>query len=263
MSVSTDDRAEPHGPMSTGSTVTRVLGAATLAGLALLLAYALVWSPADRVQQDSVRIMYVHVPTAIVAFTGCGLTTVAAAMWLRRRTEGWWVLGGAAAEIGLVFTGLALLTGSIWGRPTWGTYWDWDPRITSTTLLFVMLIGFLSLRRIDNEGGDAAQRGTRSAIAGLLLFPNVVVVHFSVDWWRSLHQTATITRLDPTIEGTMLFTLMLGIVVFGLLFSWLLVHRFRTGWLEERIGHAGLDEALAERRAEAGITPGAVAGAGS
>jgi heme exporter protein C len=263
MSVPPTDTAGPSGPSSTGSTFTRVLGLATLAGFALLLAYALVWSPADRVQQDSVRIMYVHVPTAIMAFTSCGITTIAAAMWLRRRSEGWWVLGGAAAEIGLVFTGLALLTGSIWGRPTWGTYWDWDPRITSTTLLFVMLVGFLALRRIDNEGGDAAQRGARSAIAGLLLFPNVVVVHFSVDWWRSLHQTATITRLDPTIEGTMLFTLMLGIVVFGLLFTWLLVHRFRSGWLEERLGHAGLDDALAERRAEAGITPGVTAGAGS
>jgi heme exporter protein C len=259
MTVPTD--VEVAGPASTSSPLTRVLGTATLAGMGLLLAYALVWSPADRVQKDSVRIMYVHVPTAIMAFVACGICTVAAIAWLLRRTEGWWVLGGAAAEIGVVFTALALLTGSIWGRPTWGTYWDWDPRITSTTLLFVMLIGFLALRRIDNEGGDAAQRGTRSAIAGLLLFPNVVVVHFSVDWWRSLHQTATITRLDPTIEGTMLFTLMLGIAVFGCLFAWLLVHRFRTGWLEEQVGRSGLDDALVARRAEAGVDAGVSTGA--
>ncbi|MDQ2648253.1 MAG: cytochrome c biogenesis protein CcsA [Actinomycetota bacterium] len=261
MSVTTD--AARTGPESTSSATTRILGLIALAGLALLLAYALVWSPADRVQQDSVRIMYVHVPTAILAFTACAICTVAAIGWLRKRSEGWWVLGGAAAEIGVLFTGLALLTGSIWGRPTWGTYWDWDPRITSTTLLFVMLVGFLALRRIDNESGDAAQRGTRSAIAGLLLFPNVIVVHFSVDWWRSLHQTATITRLDPTIEGTMLFTLMLGIAVFGCCFAWLLVHRFRVGWLEEQVGRSGLDEALAERRAEAGIEPGVPSGATS
>lgn len=240
----------------TGSAATRVLGLVALAGFALLVAFALVWSPADRVQLDSVRLMYVHVPTAIVAFSACGITTIAAAMWLRRRSEGWWVLGGAAAEVGLVFTGLTLVTGSIWGRPTWGTYWDWDPRITSTTLLFVMLVGFLALRRVDNESGDAAQRGTRGAIAGILLFPNVVVVHFSVDWWRSLHQTATITRLDPDIGGMMLFTLMLGIVVFFLLFAWLLVHRFRAGWLEEQVERSGLDAALAERRAEAGLPVG-------
>ena len=94
----------------------------------------------------------------------------------------------------------------------------------------------------------------RGAIVGLLLFPNVMIVHFSVDWWRSLHQTATITRLDPTIEGTMLFTLMLGIVVFGLLFTWLLVHRFRVGWLEERVGrHRPRPGARRTRGAEAGV----------
>jgi heme exporter protein C len=244
----------PH--PSTASRATRVLGVLSLAGLALLLGYALLWSPADVVQKDSVRIMYVHVPTAIIAFTACGITTLASAMWLRSRTEGWWVLGGASAEVGAVFTAACLVTGAIWGRPTWGTYWDWDPRITSTTLLFVLLIGFLALRRIDNESGNAAQRGMRAAIVGLLLFPNVMIVHYSVDWWRSLHQPATITRLDPSIEGTMLFTLMLGIVVFSLVFAWMLIHRFRVGWLEERAGATGLDAALVERRAEAGVPAG-------
>jgi heme exporter protein C len=241
----------PH--PSTSSSGTRLLGGLSLAGLGLLLGYALAWSPADADQKDSVRLMYVHVPTAIVAFTACGITTLASAMWLRRRSEGWWILGGASAEVGLVFTAACLITGSIWGRPTWGTYWDWDPRITSTTLLFILLVGYLALRQVDNESGDAAQRGMRGAIVGLLLFPNVMIVHYSVDWWRSLHQKATITRLDPTIEGTMLFTLMLGIVVFSLVFTWLLIHRFRVGWLEERAAASGIDQALVERRAEAGL----------
>lgn len=240
-------------PPTTASPATRALGGLSLAGLALLLGYALWWSPPDVVQKDSVRIMYVHVPTAIIAFVACGITTLASAMWLRRRSEGWWVLGGAAAEVGLLFTGACLVTGSIWGRPTWGTYWDWDPRITSTTLLFILLVGYLALRRVDNESGIAAQRGMRAAIVGLLLMPNVMIVHYSVDWWRSLHQPATITRLDPTIEGEMLFTLMLGIVVFALLFAWLLVHRFRLGWLEERAHAGGLDAAIVERRAEADL----------
>lgn len=241
------------GPPTTASRGTRILGVLSLAGLALLAGYGLVWSPPDVVQQDSVRIMYVHVPTALVAFAASGLTTVASAMWLRRRSEGWWVLGGASAEVGLLFTGACLVTGSIWGRPTWGTYWDWDPRITSTTLLFILLVGYLALRRVDNESGSAGQRGMRAAVVGLLLFPNVVIVHYSVDWWRSLHQPATITRLDPTIEGEMLFTLVLGIVVFALVFAWLLVHRFRLGWLEERAGSTGLDAALLARRAEADL----------
>jgi heme exporter protein C len=238
---------------STSSGATRVLGGLSLAGLVVLLGYALVWSPADAKQKDAVRLMYVHVPTAIIAFTACGITTLASAMWLRKRSEGWWVLGGAAAEVGLVFTAACLITGSIWGRTTWGTYWQWDPRITSTTLLFILVVGYLALRQVDNESGDAAQRGMRAAVVGLLLFPNVMIVHYSVDWWRSLHQKATITRLDPTIEGTMLFTLMLGIVAFSLLFAWLLIHRFRVGWLEERAGASGIDQALLERRAEAGV----------
>lgn len=250
-------------PPATSSAATRVLGLLTLAGLVLLLAYALVWSPPDRLQQDSVRLMYVHVPTAIVAFVACFVTSLASLQWLRRRSEGWWVLGGAAAEIGVVFTGLCLLTGSIWGKPTWGAWWQWDPRITTTTLLFVLLIGYLALRRLDAEAGVGPTRGRRSAIAGLLLVPNVAVVHYSVDWWRSLHQPATITRLDPTISGEMLFTLVLGIGVFGLMFTWLLVHRFRVGWLEERAVRTDLDIALAERRAEAALpdpAPAAVAG---
>lgn len=246
-------------PPTTASPATRVLGGLSLAGLALLLAFALVWSPPDRIQGDSVRLMYVHVPTALVGFVACFLTSVASLMWLRRRSEGWWVLGGATAEVGLLLIGLCLFTGSVWGRPTWGTYWQWDPRLTSTALLFVLLIGYLALRRIDDEAGDGAQRGRRSAVVGLLLVPNVIVVHYSVDWWRSLHQPATISRLDPTIEGKMLFTLMLGLGVFALIAAWLLMHRFRVGWLELQVERTGLDAALAERRAEAppgGAPPG-------
>jgi heme exporter protein C len=158
--------------------------------------------------------------------------------------------------VATLFTGLTLVVGSIYARPTWGTYWTWDPRLTSTAFLFVMLVGFLALRRVDGESGDAEHRGVRAAIVGLLLFPNVIIVHFSVDWWRSLHQTSTLTRLDPTIRGSMLFTMVLGIVVFGLVFAWLLVHRFRLAWLEERAEAHGLDQALVERRAEAGIAGG-------
>lgn len=248
--------APPTPPSSTGSPATRVLGTVTLVGLAVLALFALVISPPDQDQHDVVRLLYIHVPIAIWAFAACGITTVSSGMWLWRRTEGWWVLGGAATEVGMVFTGLTLVVGSIYGRPTWNTYWDWDPRITSTALLFVLLVGFLALRRVDGEAGDPGQRGVRAAIVGLLLFPNVVVVHYSVDWWRSLHQPATISKLSPSIDGTMLFTLMLGMVVFGLVFTWLLMHRFRLSWLEERANVHGLDQALIERRSEAGVMGG-------
>jgi heme exporter protein C len=240
----------PHPVATTGSRATRLLGIATALGMVWFAGMSLLWTPPSVEQGEAVRLVYIHVPMAILAFVGCGITTLASAMWLRRRSEGWWVLGGAAAEIGLLFTGLTLVVGSIYGRSTWGTWWEWDPRLTSTAFLFVLVVGYLALRRIDSEAGPQ-HRGVRSAIVGLLLFPNVVVVHYSVDWWRSLHQKATITRIDPTIEGSMLFALVLGFVVFALLFVWLLVHRFRLAWVEERLGERSLDDALSERRAEA------------
>ena len=95
----------------------------------------------------------------------------------------------------MVFTGLTLVTGSLWGRPTWGTYWEWDPRLTSTALLFVLFLGYLAVRGIPAE---RHVRARRAAVVGLVAFVDVPIVHYSVDWWRSLHQPATISRLEPT-----------------------------------------------------------------
>jgi heme exporter protein C len=245
-SAATGGRAAPA---HTGSRGTRLLGALALASLALLVLYGLVWSPSDAEMADSVRLMYIHVPAASFLYTGCFITTVASAMWLRRRTPGWDALAGASAEISLLFAAITLGTGSLWGRPTWGTYWTWDARLTSTALLTTLLVGYLALRRLDV---DPTARSTRAAILGLLLVPNVVIVNRSVEWWRSLHQQSTLVKLDPTIEGDMLVALMVGFLAVGLVFTWLLVHRFRVAWLEHQSERLDLDVALAERRAEAG-----------
>jgi heme exporter protein C len=236
-------------PAHTGSPASRVLGGLALGSVALLVLYGLVWSPADAEMADSVRLMYIHVPAASFLYTGCFITTVASAMWLRRRTPGWDALAGASAEISLVFAAITLGTGSLWGRPTWGTYWTWDARLTSTALLTTLLIGYLALRRLDV---DPTARSTRAAVLGLLLVPNVIIVNRSVEWWRSLHQRSTLVKLDPTIEGQMLVALMVGFLAVGLVFTWLLVHRFRVAWLEYQSERLDLDLALAERRAEAG-----------
>jgi heme exporter protein C len=236
-------------PGHTGSPASRVLGALALGSVALLVMYGLVWSPPDAEMADSVRLMYIHVPAASFLYTGCFITTVASAMWLRRRTPGWDALAGASAEISLLFAAITLGTGSLWGRPTWGTYWTWDARLTSTALLAALLVGYLALRRLDV---DPAARSTRAAVLGLLLVPNVIIVNRSVEWWRSLHQQSTLVKLDPTIEGQMLVALMVGFLAVGLVFTWLLVHRFRVAWLEYQSDRLDLDLALAERRAEAG-----------
>ncbi len=231
----------------TGSRGSRLLGTVTLVGVAALVVFGLVLSPADVNQGDSVRLMYIHVPAAIVAFLAFGVTAVGSVMWLVRKSTWWDLVAASSAEIGIIGTAICLVTGMVWGRPTWGAYWIWDARLTTTALLFLLFCGYLAIRRIPAE---PAVRNQRAAVAGLIAFIDVPIVHYAVDWWRSLHQPATISRLDPTIEGLMLFTLMLGMVVFLLGYLWLMIHRFRIAWMEDRIDDVGLDRALDERRAE-------------
>ncbi len=247
------DPAEDQGPTSTSSRLTRTLGWLALAGTAFVTWMGLVASPPDVEMQDSVRLMYVHVPAVTwmyVAVFGCAF---ASAMWLRRRTDGWDVLAASCAEVATVLTGLGLITGAVWGRPTWGVYWVWDARLTSTAILFVLLLGYLALRRYPAE---PEARSRMAAVLGLLLVPNAAIVHYSVDWWRGLHQDATVSKLDVSIEGSMLFTLATSFVVAGIVVAWVTVHRFRTGWLERRAESHHLDAALAARRADADASAG-------
>jgi heme exporter protein C len=243
----------------TGSRATRALGVAVLAGLALTAWLAFVASPDDRVQGDLVRLLYIHVPAVSVAYLGCLITTVASAVWLKRRTEWWDLVASSSTEIAAVFTAVTLVTGMVWGESTWGTWWEWDARLTSTLFLFLLLVGYQALRAATP---DRDQRGKRSAIVGLLLLPNVMVVNRSVEWWRSLHQDPTINlaKGDVNIEGLMLFTWMLALVVGIALYAWLLIHRFRVGWLADRAEDRVLGDALRERRAE-GAPVGAAEGA--
>ena len=200
------------------------------------------------------RLIYLHVPMATVMYIAFGVTAVASALYLVRRTRArkWDLLAGASAEIGVVFTGLTLLSGSIWGRTTWGVWWTWDARLTTTAVLFVVFLGYLALRRV---GGDPDARAKRNAIAALAACIDLPIVHKSVEWWRTLHQKSSLldeeTFLHPHIHGTMYWTLLLGIGAFLLLFSWLLINRYRLAKLEDRMEDEGLERAIAERRAEA------------
>jgi heme exporter protein C len=233
---------------TTSSRGTRVLGALTLAGMAALLLFALVLSPQDEVQGEAVRMLYVHVPTAIVAFTAFFVTVAGSIVYLWKRSEWWDITAHASAEIGAVLLGATLVSGMLWGRVSWGVYWTWDARLTTTALLFVFVLGYLAVRRLPMERD---RRSRLAAVVGLLLGPTTIVCHYATTWWRTLHQGPTISRLDPEIDGIMLFTLMLGMAVFALLYVWLLIHRFRVLWLEHRVEDLGLDAALAERRSEA------------
>jgi heme exporter protein C len=246
----TSTSAAPPSPARrspTGTPFTRWLGVATIAGLAWLIGFGLFVSPKDQVQKDAVRLMYVHVPTVYLAYLAFVVAAVASAGYLWRRTRSlvWDRIAGASAEIGVFFMAIALVTGSVWGSISWGTYWVWDARLTTSAFLFVTYLGYLAVRRL---GGSHEARARRSAIMGLIAVLEVPLVHFSVEWWRPLHQTKSVA--EGQIDGLMLFSLFVGMISFTLLYVWLLLHRQRVLHMEDVLDDVGLDVALAERRQE-------------
>jgi heme exporter protein C len=248
----------PAAPVSTsagtGTPATRVLGIATIIAMGWLVAFGLGFSPADRDQDEAVRILYVHVPTIWIAYLAFVVTALASAAYLfgKRHSLAFDRLAGASAEIGVAFVAVTLVVGALWGRLTWGVFWQWDARLTTTALLFVTYVGYLAVRRLE---GSHEQRARRSAVIGLLAVLEIPLVHWSVRLWRSLHQEATVLRTDGDIEmdGLMLFSLFVGVIAFTLLYVWLLLHRTRAMALEDVLDDRGLDDAIAERRAEAEI----------
>lgn len=228
------------------------IDALTILAVGLLVVYGLWIAPPDEVQGDAQRIMYLHVPAAWAMYLAFGVTTLASILWLIPRTRSmvWDCVAGASAEVGLLFTGLTLVLGSLWGRPVWGVWWAWDARLVTTAVLFFLYLGLLALRAIPS---DPIVRARRSAITALIVFIDVPIVHFSVNWWRTLHQQATVfnPELNPEIEGTMALTLWIGVLAFTLLYLSLLDRRYRLAALEEGLEDRELDAAIEARVAAA------------
>ncbi len=173
-------------------------------------------APEDYQQGITVRIMYIHVPSAWLAmmcYTVMAVSAIGTLVWRHPLAD---VSARAAAPIGAVFTFLALLTGSLWGKPMWGTYWVWDARLTSVFVLFLMYLGLIALNRAMEDPTRAARL---SAILILVGFINIPIIKFSVDWWNTLHQPASVVRLDgPTIHPSMLYPLLVMALAFTMLF---------------------------------------------
>lgn len=244
----TPTAAAPSRP--TGTPVTRALGVATIVGIGWLVVFGLFLSPNDATQKAGVRILYIHVPSAWLAYLAFGVTGLSSLAYLFKKTRSltWDRIAGASAEIGVLFMGITLVSGSLWGRISWGIFWTWDSRLTTTAFLFVTYIGYLAVR---NLGGTHHQRASRSAVVAVLAVLEVPLVHFSVKWWRPLHQNESVA--EGKLSGLMLFSLFVGIVAFTLLYTWLLLHRQRVLAMQDAMDDHGLDQALAERRAE-GVT---------
>ena len=200
--------------------------AATIILFVVGLYFALFASPADYQQGDTVRIMYVHVPSAWIAmgcYTFIALMSAIALIWKHPLAD---IAARAAAPLGAGFTLIVLITGSLWGKPTWGTWWVWDARLTSVLVLFFLYLGHIAL----TNAFDNPQRGARAAaVLALVGFVNIPIIKFSVDWWNTLHQPASVTRLDaPAIDPAMLTPLLLMALAFLLYFITILLVRMRA-----------------------------------
>ena len=234
----------------TGTPFTRILGIATIVSMAVLVLFGLFLSPADVVQGESVRILYIHVGTVWVAYVAFGVTALSSLAYLWKRTTSltWDRIAGASAEVGVLFMALTLFAGALWGRLAWGKFWVWDARVTTTAFLFITYVGYLAVRGL---GGSHQQRARRSAVVALLAVLEIPLVHFSVKLWRGLHQDSSVADTTKVkLHDLMLFSLFLAVIAFTLLFAWLVIHRQRVLAMQDAIDDKGLDYALAQRRAE-------------
>jgi heme exporter protein C len=218
-----------------------VLGLLAAAGLVAAAIMGLVVAPPDATQGNIQRLMYVHVPSAWLAYLSFGVVFVCSIAYLVTKKIRYDRVAHASAEIGVVFTALCIVLGSLWGKPVWGTYWTWDPRLTTTAIMLLMYIGYLAVRRLPD---NPARRARWAAVVGIVAFADVPIVQLSVEWWRSLHQGPTIRLLgESTIAPIMAAALFTAVAAFTLLYLYLMVVRLRVGRLEER----AVAEALSPR----------------
>lgn len=190
----------------------------------------LIVAPADYEQGESYRIIYVHVPAALLSMFVYVVMAVSSAVFLIWRMKLADVIAQAAAPIGASFTFLALITGSLWGKPMWGTWWIWDGRLTSELFLLFLYFGYMALRAAIEHPQSAARAAAVLAVVGVI---NIPIIHYSVEWWSTLHQPATITKMGgASIHPSMKWPLLLMIFGFQLLFAYVLLIRTRTGILQ-------------------------------
>jgi heme exporter protein C len=200
------------------------------------------------------RIFYFHVPSAWVAYLAFAIVFVSSIAFLRTGARRWDLLAHASAEIGVVFTTIVLVTGPIWARPVWGTWWQWDARLTSTLLLWLSYVGYLLLRGLID---DPSRAGRAAAVVGIAAFAEVPIVHFSVYWWRTLHPQGP-SVADPTqatgLGPAELLAFGTALIAFTLLFCWLLAMRTRLGQLADRVDGAELERARGLHAEEREVT---------
>jgi heme exporter protein C len=228
--------------MAGRSMVAKLLGSAALLMLAAGLFWGLKVVPPDAFQGEVQRIMYLHVPSVSTAYVAVLVTFCASVLYLWKRDLRFDAVAISSAEIAVVFFGITLATGAIWGKPTWGVWWTWDARLTLTAIVFTMYVGYLMLRAFAEEPQAGARYGAVLAILGL---PAIILNHFAVQWWRTLHQPSSLLRAGgPSVAPVLLWPLLFNIAAMVVLYSYLLVERARL----ERIRHRAAEARLKRGR---------------
>ncbi len=221
------------------------LGIASLLVLMVAMIWGLAFAPADYQQGNSFRIMYIHVPAAIWSmgiYASMAIAALVALVWQIKQAN---LAMVAMAPIGAVFTFLALVTGAVWGKPTWGTWWVWDARLTSELILLFLYFGVIALYSAFQDKSIGAKAAGILSIVGVV---NLPIIHFSVQWWNTLHQGASITKFEkPSIATEMLIPLLLAILGFMLLSVYLTVVRYRNALLSAEKKRAWVQTLLAEK----------------
>ena len=213
--------------------MTRALGWLAVAGLVAGLVAGFGYAPREVIQGNVQRIMYLHVPSVLTAYLAFMLVLIGSVGFLVTSGAGWDRLAAAAAELGVLFTGITIASGSIWGKPTWGVWWTWDARLTSTAVLFLVYVGYLLLRAMVEE---APRRARYAAVVGIVGAVNIPIVHFSVKWWRALHQPSTIIGPEPSpIAAPIALALFVNWLAFTLLFAYFLGRRIEIARLEDSV----------------------------
>jgi heme exporter protein C len=236
--------------IATSSGLTMSLGIAALVALAATVVLGLTL-PKTVEQAEYSRLIAIHPGIAWTAYVAAVVAALASLLWLvpRTRDAKWDLIAGASAEIGAVFTALMLVTGSIWGRPTWGVYWVWDARLTLSALMLAMLLGYLAIRAVPGDPDLRAKRCAMAALLGVLVVP---INHFAVEWWQTLHQDRSLDLTpEDSLDGSFLGAMALGFLAMTLVYSWLMVHRVRIARIEAERDDTALADAIEERRREA------------
>ena len=250
-SMAVIDLANPTRFLAFSGRLLPFIWAAAAIALAIGLYMALIVAPADYQQGEMVRIMFIHVPFAWLAMACYGVMAVAALGTLVWRHPLADVLQRSAAPLGAAFTFLALVTGSLWGKPTWGTYWVWDARLTSVLILFFLYLGLISLRSSLDDETLASKLTAVLALVGVVLLP---IIKFSVTWWNTLHQPSSVLRPGgPAIDASILRPLMVMAVGFTIAFVAMHLKAMRNEILRRRV--KALTRAEVERASAGGPAP--------